>query len=291
GELQRGVFYIRTSDASSRPAYRSSEMHALIQRALRNQREVLEKMLRGLLYEGTYTDNGSGNGLDFSVSRFREEQFHGENFFRRHIIDQVDCETNEVKAGGGIGANDLVLELSAHPLEYQPERFTLSAVKGGLLEVLQDDEVAALVDKQQLGGGYFTNTAFRILDKDSGKMLQFCRSGLAHFMTVIHLDERILRHGDENNFIPAFIQLAGRVFAQLGFREEKLQIECTLKNTENLELRLKDEASPERDLICRIPEIQVAQVLAVQDLNAECSAHTRYILREIYSRFNPPEFI
>ena len=291
GELQRGVFYIRTPDASSRPAYRSSEMHLLIQRALRNQREVLEKMLRGLLYDGVYKEDVLANGADFSISRFREEQFHDENFFRRHVVDQVDCETNEVQAGAGIGVNDLILELSARPLEYQLERFTLSAVKGGVVEALQEDNIGTLVNHESIADGYFTNTAFRILDKDGGKMLQCCRSGLVHFIAVVRLDDRILRHGDQNNFIQAFIQLAGRIFAQLGLLEEKLQIECTLKNTENLELRRNEEAEQESKLVCRIPDIKVTQVLSVKDLNADYSAHAQYILREIYSRFNPPDFV
>lgn len=50
-ELREGVFYIRTADASSRPATRAMELHQLIQRALRNQREMLGRMLRGILYE------------------------------------------------------------------------------------------------------------------------------------------------------------------------------------------------------------------------------------------------
>ena len=50
-ELREGVFYIRTADASSRPATRAIELHQLIQRALRNQREMLGRMLRGILYE------------------------------------------------------------------------------------------------------------------------------------------------------------------------------------------------------------------------------------------------
>ena len=50
-ELRAGVFYIRTADASSRPATRAMELHQLIQRALRNQRAQLGRMLRGILYE------------------------------------------------------------------------------------------------------------------------------------------------------------------------------------------------------------------------------------------------
>ena len=73
-ELQSGVFYIRTRDASSRPAHRALEMHRLIQRALRNQRELLAKMLRGILYE-TRT-------LDASADEPREsEEIRAEDFF------------------------------------------------------------------------------------------------------------------------------------------------------------------------------------------------------------------
>ena len=66
------MFYIRTSDASSRPAFRAVEMHALIQRALRNQREALGRMLRGILYESrlatceqthTLVDTANNNAL------------------------------------------------------------------------------------------------------------------------------------------------------------------------------------------------------------------------------------
>ena len=51
GELHQGMFYIRTADASSRPASRAFELQDLIRRSLRNQREMLGRMLRGILYE------------------------------------------------------------------------------------------------------------------------------------------------------------------------------------------------------------------------------------------------
>ena len=77
-ELQTGVFYIRTTDASSRPAYRAIEMQGLIQRALRNQREELGRMLRGILYENrANTENGS------AADEFREAANHAVMFFKR----------------------------------------------------------------------------------------------------------------------------------------------------------------------------------------------------------------
>ena len=77
-ELQTGMFYIRTSDASSRPAFRAVEMHALIQRALRNQREALGRMLRGILYESRDTVR---QGAD--LSEFRDAVSHAQLFFKR----------------------------------------------------------------------------------------------------------------------------------------------------------------------------------------------------------------
>ena len=48
-ELRCGVFYIRTASASSRPASRAGEMHDLVRRALRNQRDLLGNLLRDIL--------------------------------------------------------------------------------------------------------------------------------------------------------------------------------------------------------------------------------------------------
>ena len=68
-ELQDGVFYIRTPDASSRPAHRAGELHQLIRRALRNQREMLANVIRGILYENNRTteDNESDIFADSAV--------------------------------------------------------------------------------------------------------------------------------------------------------------------------------------------------------------------------------
>ena len=55
GELQEGVFYIRTREASSRAARRAHEMQELLRRCMRNEREQLGRILRGILYETRQT--------------------------------------------------------------------------------------------------------------------------------------------------------------------------------------------------------------------------------------------
>ena len=81
-ELSLGTFYIRTQDASSRPAYRSSEIHALIQRTLRTQREMLGRMIRGILYEDHTFQNEHQQ-----QSRFQEEIGHSKEFFRKRRVN------------------------------------------------------------------------------------------------------------------------------------------------------------------------------------------------------------
>lgn len=88
-ELQEGVFYIRTGEASSRPARRALEMQNLIRRCMRNEREQLGRVLRGILYEtGTLpADTASGRMPDLAEDA---EQY----FRRRHpeIADAVLCK-------------------------------------------------------------------------------------------------------------------------------------------------------------------------------------------------------
>ena len=79
GELQEGIFYIRTAEASSRPARRVHELQELLRRCMRNEREQLGRILRGILYE-SHLDPAPGSG------RQRDMLQDAENYFRRRKI-------------------------------------------------------------------------------------------------------------------------------------------------------------------------------------------------------------
>ncbi|MBR7121045.1 MAG: ATP-binding protein [Lentisphaeria bacterium] len=73
GELQEGIFYIRTAEASSRPARRAHEMQELLRRCMRNEREQLGRILRGILYESRQSSAVSGirmNDLILDAGRY-----------------------------------------------------------------------------------------------------------------------------------------------------------------------------------------------------------------------------
>ena len=76
-ELQEGVFYIRTSGASSRPARRAMEMQQLLRRCMRNKREQLGRILRGILLESRI--NAESETKESLIDQVEE----AENFFRR----------------------------------------------------------------------------------------------------------------------------------------------------------------------------------------------------------------
>lgn len=83
-ELQEGVFYIRTSGASSRPARRAMEMQQLLRRCMRNEREQLGRILRGILLE-------SKNNTETETREFLPDQIdEAENFFRRRRSNYAD---------------------------------------------------------------------------------------------------------------------------------------------------------------------------------------------------------
>ena len=115
-ELLQGVFYIRTPDASSRPAYRASEIHDLLRRAMRNQREVLGKMLRDLLRENYLFEpkNRKIPKREEARSHFEEEIRHALSAFRKLPGSSSRKEGN------------LAFAFAMMPGIYTPERFSFA---------------------------------------------------------------------------------------------------------------------------------------------------------------------
>lgn len=151
-ELNAGVFYIRTADASSRPACRAGEVHALLIRALRRQREELGRMLRGLLLEQRDGEPGSAE------DRFEEQVLHGRGFFRR-------------KAPAVSGR--LNVEVAVRPDTCREDRFSRQALR----------DMISIFDSAP--EWYPVNTAIRHLDTAASVYEELTRSGLYYFITGV----------------------------------------------------------------------------------------------------------
>ena len=151
-ELNAGVFYIRTADASSRPACRAGEVHALLIRALRRQREELGRMLRGLLWERRDGDSRSAE------DRFEEQMLHGRGFFRRKMPAD---------------SRKLFVEVAVRPDSCREDRFPRRTLR----------EMSSILPSA--AQWYPVNTAIRHLDTAVPVYEELTCSGLYYFIAGV----------------------------------------------------------------------------------------------------------
>jgi hypothetical protein len=261
-ELQVGAFYIRTADASSRAACRASEMHGLIQRALRNQREVLGRMLRGILYENSqYMPKDSD-----AAKHFEAELASSQRFFR---------PLNKMPK------TSLRMELHAYPENYAQKRFTLTDIRTAVEAssvTLVDRPLVEIGDEQQT---YTTNTSVRCVMRERHLTWQAFRSSLFHLNEPIPItDEAVSGSHIEQNAAEAMSFLSG-FYADLGMQSELINMVFTLHDTRDMALRLSD-----RQATCRIPLIEVTLQRSAADLAAAVPGHAARLVREVFDRFN-----
>ena len=267
-ELLRGVFYIRTKDASSRPAYRATELHSIIQRALRNQREMLGRMLRGILYENNLTtsDNTSSNSF------FAEDLLHSRMFFEKH------CKAAKPSCR---------IEFFVTPNQYQEDRNTLSDIKKAAENTVSLYLGRDYSSELEFPDSYFTNISYRGFNASGSIMMQLWRSGMIHFIGEFEIPEdKKLSFQRLARFLARSVFFAAQYYASLGYADELLSLNVHMTRTEDLILS----ADVEQRGRCRIPEIQIHHERTVSDLISGYEAHAARLLRSMAERFNfePP---
>lgn len=274
-ELQQGAFYIRTPDARSRPAYRASELQAIIQRALRNQREVLGRMLRGVLYEGR---------------QFAEPD--AEQQFQKQL--QASTEDCRRRLGPRRMNGYISLVLTAYPDEYGSEAWTLSDVRSAVENIALP--IPGLLPLPGVGEGeaFVTNRSFtgRFVHPDGGRFHFFeaFQSGLLHH--VLSTGER-KRKGAELSYrrlvplIGTAVRAIGEFYENLGVEDDLITFTIGLANVR--ECRLVDiEGNGPEPHICHISDIFVRKRRTSADLVAGTMEHTAKVVREVCERFNLP---
>ncbi len=275
GELQQGVFYIRTSDAASRPAVRASELHMLIQRALRNQREVLGRMLRGILYENR-------DATDRSGAHFEDELANIRHYF------------NHRRPGRG----DVVLcEFAVIPGVYDAERFGFNALRRAAdnSRTLRPD--GYLFDSGEMTETYTTNTALRFFPEKQQKLFQIGKNGLFAYFEQLAAPGRELSLAHLVRLFATLTDFVGKLYTELGVYEETLELTLTLGNTSELKL-IADAPPPSRRAaatavlpsgVCRIDDIKIKLRRSAADLASGRDAHAARLIHETGERFNLPE--
>ena len=268
-ELQTGMFYIRTCDASSRPAFRAVEMHALIQRALRNQREALGRMLRGILYESRDTVR---QGAD--LSEFRDAVSHAQLFFKRRKSPPP-------------GVPAVLFNFQVIPPEFDPEHFTLSRIRRAVGDAWTLLASSGFIEPGELEKCYLTNVSLRSLPEGRLKMWQVFKSGLFHYIAYWPVPNDTLPYKQLATGLSEAVCFLGKLYTELGYAEELLTLRLTLEGTEELKLKLSGKDGGV--FRCRIPEIAVEIRRSAADLASGCEMHASRLIREVTERFNPPD--
>lgn len=267
-ELQLGVFYIRTADASSRPAYRASEMHQLIARCLRNQKEALAQMLREVLQEGILPVAGP------EKEQFEEELLHSRNFFARRSKHTRKRTVN--------------LELSIAPNPPLPGPLQLPEIQQTVNDLIRHMPKTEM-DSSALEStfpvkNYFTNTSLRSLPEGGECQWQFFRSGLFHYQKRLNLEEDggwIL--GGFPEFLTEMLLFMGNYYSSLRLGKIPVQVSLRLDGVENVYLKDSRLGAFSDDMRgCREEFIELTE----QCVSRELPQLQRELLRRMAERFN-----
>ncbi len=222
GELQTGVFYIRTADASSRPARRAIELADIIRRAVRNQREMLGRMLRGILYENRSDITGK-----MLTDPFDDMYSTALHYFRRRRPG------NETA---------VLLSLTVKPENRSEDAF-------------EQQELKIAVDRAGLprpGGMYLTpalmkalrpvNTGLRCLAENKPFMWQLFHSG--EFLAFAHIQTANGRMnvGDILKFAAETVVFAGKLYSTLTAPDELLTLNLSFSAKQKIKLRFNGKA-------------------------------------------------
>ncbi len=266
GELQLGCFYIRTQDASSRVAYRAGEIHDLVQRALRNQREILGRMIRGLLYEKGVRPE------PIAESQFNEELRHAWRFLQRSAKTEFSGP---------------FFEISAAPPSFTKKAFSLSEVQGAVTGSLISFHARPLFSVDNDEETYFTNVSLRSLSGARRVYFQAFRSGLFHFVQGLH-KKREMDIGPLLELLCGTFFFVSNYYSALGYEDEVLSVSLRLTGMDGKRLWFGD-GGAKKPYVCRIPEIQTELKRSAADLVAGLGEHTVHAFQNILYCFNVPE--
>ena len=269
-ELQRGAFYIRTPDARSKVAVKSSELHLLIQWCLRNQRQMLGRMLRGILYEERQSDSPDMDLLPALLERSRRSAMEriGKKFIHTMPYFELTSQPNRLLRDIGLGDLRRGIEMMERP--------TFGDIMGG--------------GRNETFEMFATNDSLcvlRRLGENATAYLEFYQSGLV-FVAALFSDgasfERKLSHSELARCVINSMEFLGQAYTNIGHPEAILDICIRIPNSDGAEMSGTGGANP---AICRIMDIEVTKQRSAGDLEGGAAADTAaQFFAEICERFN-----
>lgn len=273
-ELQRGGFYIRTPDARSKLAVDASEIHPLIRRALRNQRQMLGRMLRGILYEDKQVDPQASLQLAPLIENSRQQAM---KYLGRKQLQTLPCL--EITAAPEMSLQNIQLAELRRAVE-QLERPAMADIPWSR-NISQTSEIFA------------TNDSLCGVVNINGEPAAFweihCNG--AFYVTVPGISKEAPEINAEQLALTLLMSLAamGELFSILNHPEVLLSITLRILNTENARLTFIPNDTSKKEHICRISDIQISCQRSPADLEGGAASETAAnLFADICQRFNAP---
>ena len=271
-ELRSGVFYIRSASASSRPAARAGEMHDLIRRALRNQRDLLGNLLRDILTEPT----GSQTTVFPSPSGTLPPEYEESvEYFSKRLNDSLPTDTP-------------VLDIALMP-EVPGSRITISELRQAAenaAPVINAPETGELVNPADMFSSYATNVSLRGMDQHRTRFWQLFNNTLCHVRRA--LPQRI-----EYSVLEAYLTNL-MTFAINFYRtglavKSNITLNLSLLSSINTELVLPETSEKAKaPAVCRIEEIIIKENIPAAAGPRDIPQIVKHLMSEISVRFNAP---
>ena len=257
GELQEGLFYIRTAEASSRPARRAHELQELLRRCMRNEREQLGRILRGILYEtrqGDPEDSRRSGDLVLDAERyFRRRKEQGKNavLFKFSIIP------------------DSPLLLPGDPAELS------LAVAGAVFPC----GAPQFLSRKEASGGREASNSLRFLSPDKPVMWQLFDHG--SFCYFRYSENRDIPFEGLARFCAEATIFAGNLGKLLNLGEELLTLQFSLSPAAEMLIDHKYRGSDS--------EVAAEICRSAADLASGSENHAARLLRRIGEQFKVPD--
>ena len=267
-ELQTGVFYIRTRDASSRPACRALEMHQLVQAALRNQRELLAKMLRGILYE-TRAVAETPEDIRRNETEAANDVFASSiAYFRRRRTPRP-------------GEPGVLLECSA-TVSGAPE-FTMERLREAALRAAGQGEFISSEEARRANPG---NVALRYLCPKAPRMFQLFRRGWILHLEFFPTRDSEISVSEVAERLAAFCFFIRDYYRELGLEKSPLELAMEASGLTGTTMRSEDGVYP-----ARTARTGYAATASASDISDDVAGHAMRLLQAFGGGFGLPETV
>ena len=273
-ELQRGAFYIRTPDARSKVAVKSSELHLLIQRALRNQRQMLGRMLRGILYEDRLGDSGASELWPPLLERSRRQAAEklGRNNLRSQPYFETVCHPGTLLTDLRLSDLRRAVDTLERPvINDLPWGTSLSqteifATNESLCGIQSANGSPVVFWEIYCNGMFYVVSRFPNTDSPDKKSIQAKSLSKATFYTLA---------------------VIGQLYSLLNHPDALLDITIRIPNSENTSLENLVTLDTTTPHVCRIMDIEVSKQRSAADLEGGATADTAaQFFAELCERFN-----